>query len=245
MRKIMRFGMVIGCLALFGAVAATGQEGVQCAIQQGGALAISLGAEKLGVLELNAHGPEWKYVSQTAATAEVKAAEAGKGEVITGRLLVPGAEGGAVVFTETVTPGEKQVEVAYDLSFSQVMTVNGLQFSLLLPIKPYAGKSLVVRTGEGEKQGTLAQILNREQWQLMTVKGTEVKIASGDPEEITITSDREATIAICDLRRWDREEFEIRFALLTEDKGKQMTAADSYQTKLTLAFAEPVTLTKP
>jgi len=242
--RALKLGVMMGCaVALLATV--VGAQGIQCALQKAGALVLSTDGQKLGMLELNAHGPEWKYVSQTEAMAEAKNTEDDKGKVLTGRLPVPNTEGGAVTFIETVVPGDNKLDVTYDLSFDQAMTLNGLQVSLVLPAKRYAGKPVTLRMGEGERNLDLAMTLNRDLWELITVKGDQVRIASDTPDQITITTDQEADIGVKDLRRWDRDEFEVRIALITEQQGRQVSAADSFKIKLSLEFGGAVELTGP
>jgi hypothetical protein len=53
-------------------------------------------------VELNAHGPEWKYAPQTSAAAEVSDLPDQAGKRFVGTLKVPNVDGGAIAFTESV-----------------------------------------------------------------------------------------------------------------------------------------------
>jgi hypothetical protein len=171
-------------------------------IRDTGVIAVSDDQGKLATLEVNVHGPEWQYASQADATAQVQRGEDGT-RTFTGRLPIPNTTGGALTFREEVRPGEQSLRVTYELGFSQPMTTNGLQISLLLPADRVGGQTLSVRTGEAAavpQRIILPRVLDPAKWQLGTMEGDKVSIGAEEEGGLTLTVGKTVDLVLHDLR---------------------------------------------
>ncbi|MGQ9730279.1 MAG: hypothetical protein ACUVX8_03320 [Candidatus Zipacnadales bacterium] len=188
----------------------------------------------LATLELNLHNASWKYASQAEATVTVEA-HGETGKRFTGTLAVPETPGAALSFVETVTPGEEGVKLLFELQPGGPMVLNGLQISLLLPAKRFAGERLIVsRPEEATGRSVILPVeLEREKWQLGTYEGNAVQL--GDQEGAVILGiDKTYGLVVQDLRRWERDEFEVRIPLLFANEGETVSNVDRWQVELTL-----------
>jgi hypothetical protein len=208
-------------------------------------IAVSDGQGKLATLELNVHGPEWTYASQSDATAQVQTEDDGT-RTFTGKLTVPNTTEGALSFREAVDPREGGAKATYELTFDRPMTVNGLQVSLLLPADRFGGKMLTVEPAEGAATRILLpRVLDAAKWQLGTVKGKKVEIQIDGENAFALTADETTNLIIHDLRRWEREEFEIRAEIFAEQEGKIVGTDTSFSLGLELSNLGAVTVTGP
>ncbi len=236
--------LVAACAVLV-AASAWGQAGPTITLRKTGAIAVTDGQGKLATLELNVHGPEWTYASQGDATAQVQREDDGTRR-LTGKLTVPNTTGGTLNFLEEVDPREDGIRASYELSFSQPMTVNGLQISLLLPADRFGGTVLNVRPQEAAavQRIILPRVLNPAKWQLGTIKGDRVYIGS-EEQGWSLTVDRSVDLVFHDLRQWDRDEFEIRIQLFIEQNGKIVGTDERHSLLVELAGLGAATVTGP
>ena len=229
----MRVVMSACVMCLLVATVAVAQDGRTAALKAGGMVALNDGEGKFCDLELNVHGPEWTYSSQADAKATVSVD--GEAKVFTGTLPVPDTDDGAVTFREDISADEDGLKVGYELGFSGAMTVNGLQVSLLLPADRFAGTRLTI-TGEGtaKRYVALPAELDEAGWVLASLKGKTIQIGTeeGSP---TVTLDKSRDLLIHDLRRWERDEFEIRIPIIAAEEGTIVGNTDNYDLEVTLA----------
>jgi hypothetical protein len=193
-------GVGVSLLLLVSWVPGYAQEGLTAKLLAQGGITIMSGGETVAKLSLNAHGPQWSHADQILATAATRNAEEG-GKIVEGFLPVPNTDGGAIRFAETLQPTDDGFAVSYKLSFIQAMTLNGLQVSLLLPAKAFAGQGIALHAPQAEAVGeagdeapaaaaptliTLPAQMDGENWQLATAPAGKVEIAPGTPRAITL-----------------------------------------------------------
>jgi hypothetical protein len=237
-------GLVVA-LAL-GAVACWAQETVNAKLAPSGLLELSLGKTALGTIELNAHGAKWTHAPQADAKMTVTDLPNKGGKRFVGELPVPETDGGAIRFTETVRPLSQGVRLDYDLSMSKEMKLNGLQFSLNLPVDTFAGKEVIVSELHADPRLVgLPKEQQGECYQLWSGQGAKIEVAKGKPEAITIELRASTDVVIQDLRKWDHPIFEIRFPAIMQDPGRPMKAGEKFHLDLTVTFASPVQLQGP
>ncbi|HJN14817.1 MAG TPA: hypothetical protein QGH10_04975 [Armatimonadota bacterium] len=221
-------------VCLLVAVTCTAQDAAAISLADSGMLTAADAAGDICTVELNCHGPDWTYASQTEATATLE--NIGDGErVLTGKLPVPETEGGSVTFTERLTDRDGGLDVAYELGFSKAMTLHGLQVSVLLPADRFAGTSLTIVAwdgGEWEIRLPLAPS-DDDTWQLGEYLSSAVVLGDGSGR-MDVDPTKTPDLALYDLRRWDRNEFEIRMPLIYDQDGKAVTDADKMSLALTL-----------
>lgn len=239
-------------LCLVSAYKVLGQQNALSAkLSAQGGIRVMAGEKLLATLSLNAHGPAWKNVDQAAATALIRDAETGPAKVVEGSLPVPDTDGGAVRFVETIAPAEKGFTVAYGLGYTKAMTLNGLQVSLLLSAEAFAGKSVILHMpGEKPREVPLPEKLNGDKWQLGDGIVSSVEIAPGTDSAITIAprlpeakpgeKPQSPRFIVQDLRKWDKDVFEVRLVLVFDEKGKQVSAEDKANTEFRITFARPL-----
>jgi hypothetical protein len=230
-------------LVLLAASGLGAQETLAAKLDQSGMITISRGAVELGMIELNAHGPQWKHAPQATATAAVSDLPDGDGKRFVGTLPVPNTEGGAIKFTETVKTLAQGLHLEYDLAVTKTMKLNGLQFSLCLPVAVYAGKDMVISRLEGEPE-TLGfpQELPFQGW---GGEAARIEAAKGTDQAIAIELRAATDAMIQDLRTWERPVYEIRFPAISDDQGREVTTDDRFHLDLTVTLAGPVKLVGP
>jgi hypothetical protein len=229
-----------------GAVASWSQETVSAKLAPSGLLELSLGKMALGTIELNAHGAKWTHAPQANANMTASELPNKEGKRFVGELPVPETDGGAIRFTETVKPLSQGVRLDYDLSMSKEMKLNGLQFSLNLPVETFAGKEVVVSQLHADpKLVGLPKEQQETRYQLWSGQGAKIEVAKDTPEAITIELRASTDVVIQDLRRWEHPIFEVRFPAIMQDPGRPMRAGERFHLDLTVTFASPVQLQGP
>jgi hypothetical protein len=249
--------LLVTCLAAsFG----SSQPGLLQAIAQpSGAIILGRDNRGFGFIDLNAHGPEWTYATQRQATCTATPTPEG-GSVLAGEMPVLNS-GGAVRFTETVTPRDKGVDIECNLGFGGEMTLNGLQLSLLLPCERWVGKEIIVRippepakpadearAAEAkpepkEQTVTLPQDLEPK-WQLYMGRADQVRLDPGPDSEFVLEAPEGADLQILDLRQFKSTHFEVRFALIYELNGRKLTPDDHFALKLRLTAPSGVSFAR-
>ena len=237
---------VAGVVLLALLAAASGlwaQDTLSAKLDQSGMITLSRGNVELGMIELNAHGPEWKHAPQATATAAVSDLPDGGGKRFVGTLPVPNTEGGAITFTQSVTTLAQGLRLEYDLAVTKTMKLNGLQFSLLLPVAVYAGKDMVISRLEGEPVTVGFPLeLPFNGW---GGEAARIEVAKGASEAIAIELRAAADAMIQDLRKWEHPVYEVRFPAISDDQGREVTTDDRFHLDLTVTLAGPVTLVGP
>ena len=249
----LRAGMIVLSVAaavlLIGATGVRAEETLSAKLDPSGLVRVVAGevAVEVATVDLNAHGPGWKHAPQAGATARVSDLPDQAGKRVVGVLPVPGTDGGALEFTETVKTLPQGFRLEYEVGVNQAMKLNGLQVSILLPVARYAGKELVItRPDDDEPSVATLPLEQREETpQVWAGAGSKIEVATGTDQAITIELLAAADIVIQDLRKWDQPVFEIRFPAIMEDPGRVVAAEDKFHLNLTVTFAGPVKLTGP
>ena len=222
------------------------QEALVARPQATGMVQVSRGDGELAVIELNAHGPGWQHASQASAAAGFSALPEGAGTRFVGSLPIPNTEGGAIQYTQTVTPLPRGLRIEYDLSMAQAMRLNGLQVSVNLPVARYGGAEVMISQPHGQAQIAGLPAQPREgAAQIWSGQGARIEAAQGTAEAVTVELRAATDVVIQDLRQWESEVFEIRFPAIMEDAGRAVAAGDRFHLDLTVSFAAPVTLEAP
>jgi hypothetical protein len=236
----------VAVAALLAASGSLAQETLSAKLHASGMVRVTRGDVELAVIELNAHGPEWKLAPQATAAAEVSDLPDQAGKRFVGTLPVPNTDGGAIKFTESVKALPQRLEFEYDLSVTGAMKLNGLQVSILLPVAQYGGKEVVISQPEGEPEiVTLPQEQKGETSQLWFGEGATIEVAKGTDDAIVIELRAATDVLVQDLRQWDRPTFEIRFPAIMEDQGRDVAAEDRFHLDLTVTLPAPVKLEGP
>jgi hypothetical protein len=231
-------------IAVIGLSWARAQGGPDVVLRGNGQILLKDAEGDFGTLELNLHNSNWKYASQTEATAEAEE-QPGGGQVFTGALTVPDVPGAAISFLQTLNPTEMGLQIIYELRPSGPMILNGLQISLLLPTERFGGQKLIVGGGEAaDRTVELPRVLNPAQWQLGTFQGKSVQIGDAAAPTCTLTLDKGYPLIVQDLRQWERDEFEIRLPFIQADQGKAVGDTDRFDVEITLGPG-PVALSGP
>lgn len=222
------------------------QEALSAKLDPSGMVRVFSGETELAMVELNAHAVGWVNAPQASATAQARDLPAGAGKRFTGTLAIPAADGGAVAYTQTVKALPQGLELEYEVGFTKAMKLSGLQVSINLPTTIFGGKDLVVSNPDADPR-TVA--LPSEQagdaFQLFFGDGSKVEAAKGTPQAVSAELRAAASVVVQDLRRWERQTFEVRFPAIMEDAGRDVTPEDRLHLDLTLTFAAPVKLTGP
>ena len=235
-----------GVVLLAAASGSWAQETLSAKLDASGMVRVTRGDVELAMIELNAHGPEWKHAPQATATAQVSDLPGQAGRRFVGTLPVPNAGGGALKFTESVKALPQGLALEYDLSATGAMKLNGLQVSINLPVAVYAGKELVMsQLGAEPQSASFPQEQQGETFQVWAGEGAKIEVAKGTADAITIELRAAADVVVQDLRRWEHPTFEVRFPAISEDQGRELTADDRFHLDLTVTFAEPVKLVGP
>ena len=247
----LRAGMIVGSLVVaalwVGAPGLWAQEELSAKLDPSGLVRVVAGDVEVATVDLNAHGPEWKHAPQAGATARVTDLPDQAGKRVVGTLPVPGTDGGALEFTETVTALPQGFRLEYEVGVNRAMKLNGLQVSVNLPVARYAGKELVVMRPDNDEPGiaTLPLEKREDTPQVWGGEGSKIEVAKGTDQALTIELRAATDVVIQDLRQWDQPTFEIRFPAIMEDPGREVAAEDKFHLELTVTFAAPVKLTGP
>lgn len=234
---------VVAALLLWIAGAALAADGVLTAkLDPSGAITLSRGPVELGMIELNAHGPQWKHAPQATATAQVSALPDGS-KRFAGTLPVPNTENGALRYTEIIKALPQGLALQYDLAPTATMKLNGLQFSLCLPAAVYAGKEVTISRLEGEP--TIVGFPPEQPFGGWSGEAARIEAARGTPEAIAVELRAGADAMMQDLRSWNRPVYEIRFPAISDDQGREVTTDDRFHLDVTVTLAGPVTLVGP
>jgi hypothetical protein len=249
-------------LAVASSTFAGAQEALTVRLLPQGAVSVSDGEVELANLSLNAHGPEWKHVDQAEATGISTEDGASGTHLVRGVLPVPDTEGGGIRFLESLEPASRGLRAEYILGATEILTLNGLHVSLLLPMASFAGQSVIVypvpgATGtqdaaaaEPTQQLTLPAQGTAPQGRLFAGPVTKVEIAPGTGNAITLTvetpeageegSGEAPVLVVQDLRKWEHDLIEVRLSLVNADDGQWLAAWDKLQVGLSVTFAREV-----
>ncbi|MBM3498036.1 MAG: hypothetical protein FJX74_05130 [Armatimonadetes bacterium] len=237
--------LAVGALLLQTA-GAPAQGALTATLDASGIIRLSRGGTALAVIELNAHGPDWKHAPQADAAARASDLPAPGGKQFVGALPIPNTNGGALEFTQTVTPIPEGLRLEYDIAAGATMRLNGLQLSILLPVDSYAGQEVVVSRFDAESQIVgLPQEPPTQGFQLWFGEGAKIEIAKGAEGAATVELRAPTDVVIQDLRQWEQSVFEVRFPAIMEEQGREVTQDDRFHLDLTVAFPEPVKLQGP
>jgi hypothetical protein len=244
---------IVACVGLAQLVGVTSQllaqQGTVVTLHPTGVVRITadaVGEAEPVVIELNAHGPEWKHAPQETATAEVSDLPGGVGKQFVGTLPIPNTDGGSIKYVQKVKALPMGLALEYDVAMTKDMRLNGLQVSILLPVSRYAGQSVEITRPEGEPQTVvLPQQEKGENFVLWTGEGSKVEVAKGTPGAMSIELRAAADIVVQDLRRWERSVYEVRFPAILEDAGRDVTTDDRLHFDLTIALPQAPSLQGP
>ena len=235
-------GIAMATLLLTAGIA--GAQGLTAQLDPSGMITVARGTTPLAMIELNAHGPGWAHAAQETATAEVSPLPDG-GRQFVGTLPIPGTEG-AIAYTQTVTPLPQGMHIAYDLTMNGALKLNGLQFSVNLPVATHAGKEILISQPGGDPQiSALPQERKETSAQVWSGQGAKIEVASGTPDAVTIEVRAATDVMIQDLRQWQNEVYEVRLPAIMQAPGREMTADDRFHLDVTITFAAPVSLQGP
>jgi hypothetical protein len=227
------------------AASAWSQDALTAKVEQSGTVRVFSGTAELAMVELNAHGAQWKHAPQATASATVTDLPGGAGKRVVGTLPIPNTEG-ALRFTQTVKPIPQGLQFDYEVSVGQSVRVSGLQVSVNLPAARYAGKELLISRPDAEPDlGTLPTLASDQLFQIYSGEGERVEVAKKTPDVVAAQLRAVTDILVQDLRRWQHDVFEIRFPAIMEDGGRDLTPDDRFHLDFTLTFAGPVKITGP
>jgi hypothetical protein len=213
-------------------------------LDSSGLIHLLRGEVELAQLDLNAHGPQWKHAPQSTATGQVTALPEG-GMRCLGTLPVPNTDG-AVRFAESVKPLANGLQLSYDVTVTKTTKLNGLQFSVELPVAVYGGKEVLVAQPEGEPWGVpLPAEEPKQGGGLWNGEAARLDVAADTPDAIRLELRAAADGMVQDLRTWQRDVYEIRFPAFTEDAGRDLTTDDRFHLEVTITCAGPVKLVGP
>ncbi|MCD6362009.1 MAG: hypothetical protein J7M38_14220 [Armatimonadetes bacterium] len=217
------------------------QETLSAKPDAAGTIHVSRGDTELAVIELSAHGPGWQHAPQATATAEASPLPGQTGQRFVGTLPIPNTEGGAIHYTETVTPLPKGLRIEYEVTMAGPAKLNGLQVSVYLPVAVFGGREVMITSPQADPQVTG---LPEEQQTGQIWGGSGAKIeAAADTDDAVMMELRAATdVLIQDLRQWEHPVYEIRFPAIMADQGRDMSPDDRFHLDLTVTFAAPVRL---
>ena len=232
-------------VALLAASGVWAQEALSAKLDPSGMIRVLKGTSELAMIELNAHGPAWKHAPQADATAEVSDLPDKAGKQFVGTLPVPDTDGGAIEFTENVKTLPQGLQLEYDLATTAAMKLNGLQFSILLPVDAYAGQEVVVSRLEGEPDIVGLPQEQGQGFQVWSGEGAKIEVAKDTDQAFTIELRAPTDALVQDLRQWEQQVFEVRFPAIMEDQGRDVAADERFHLDLTITFAAPVKLVGP
>jgi hypothetical protein len=239
--------VVILGVCLLGPCRLRAQDAVIATLHPSGLIQLSRAGVNLATLELSAHGPGWEHVPQATAVPETNPdpVPAGKRQVV-GSLTVPKTEDGRIRFTETVQPVPNGLRLEYDLAMTTAMKLNGLQFSVNLPVALHAGKEVLIAQLQGEPDlVSLPLEPQKGRFQLWSGQGAKIELAKGTDAALTIELRAATDVVVQDLRQWDNPIFEVRFPAIMEDPPRGVAAGDRLHLDLTVTFPCPVQIEGP
>jgi hypothetical protein len=223
---------------------AAAQEAREVLVRANGQLLARDAEGDFATVEINLHNSNWTYASQADATAASEDL-AGGGKRLTGTLPVPEVIGAALSFLQTITPADDGLHIIYELQPAGPLVLNGLQISVVLPAERFGGQQVIVRHAEAiDRTVPLPRALNPAQWQLGTIQGNAVQIGADEATALTAKISKTYGLILNDLRRWDRDEFEIRIPLIYEEQGRMLSTTDRFSVELVLGPGE-LALTGP
>lgn len=262
-----RLGLVGGCLGaavLLAAVSPCVAEGVTASVRDDGRLRVLQGTQGLLTVEMNAHALDWVNVSQRRASVEEQETGEAAVRLFTGRLAIPGEQGGELGFEENVRAAGSRVMVKYDVHALDAMTLCGLQVSANLEVEAYKGAEVLIegrqvpKAPAGLRPGavdlkprveyvdaepltlTLPVEADEEEWQLFDGRCDKITVRRGTGQDLVISVPEKARFVIQDNRQWGHELFEIRLVFVMAVEGQALSTGDSYTGELTLDFGEAV-----
>ena len=240
----LRAGMMVAISAAVALLAAApglwAEEALSVKLDPSGLVRVLAGEVEVASVDLNAHGPQWTHVSQADATARVADLPEQGGKRVVGALPVPGTDGGALEFTESVKPLPQGFRLEYEVGVNQALKLNGLQVSIHLPVDRYGGQEMVITRPDEDPQIATLPEEKGEAAQVWGGEGAKLEVAKGTDQAITIELRAGADVVIQDLRQWEQPAFEIRFPAIMEDPPREVAAEDRFHLDLTVTFAGPV-----
>lgn len=235
---------IVVALCLFAAASPwAAEEPVIARLDASGAVTLGRAGVDLGVIELNAHGPQWKHAPQSTATAVASDLPNQGGRHFIGTLPIPNTEGGVLRFTETVQVTATGLHLEYDVAVVKALKLNALQLSLELPTTVYAGKELTLSRLEGEPD--IVGFPAEQNFSGWGGEAARVEVAKGTPEAIALELRAATDVMIQDLRAWQQQTYEIRFPAVTNDQGQDLTPEDRFHLDLNVTVAGPLKLVGP
>jgi hypothetical protein len=207
---------------------------------------VSRAGAELATIEMNAHGPNWQHAPQNTASAEVSALPDGGGKQSAGLLAIPGTGGGAIRYTESVKALPQGLQLDYDLTITKTMQLNGLQFSINLPVARYAGKGVEISRPEGAPDiVSLPQEQEKGRFRLWFGQGAKAEVAKGTDDALTLELPAATEVVVQDMRQWGNPVFEVRCPAIMEDGGREVQQGETFGLSLTVTFAGPIRLEGP
>lgn len=229
---------------LIGAGGSAGQEVLSARLERSGLIRVFQGKTELAMIELNAHGPEWKHAPQETATATIDPLPGDAGRKVTGTLPIPNTNGGVLQFTEMVKALPNGLALEYEVRADAATRLNGLQVSICLPVAQYAGQEIEIPQMEGETEIVGLPAQQRPAFQIWAGEGAKVHVAKDTPKALTAELRAPTDVVIQDLRQWEHDIYEIRFPAIMQDEGRDVVAGEAFHLELTLTFPEAIRLSE-
>jgi len=241
-------------------------DGLTASLRDDGRLRVLEGPQALLTLEMNAHATDWVNVSQRRASVEEQETGEAGVRLFSGRLPIPGEQGGELGFEEKVRAEGSRVLVKYDMHALDAMTLWGLQVSANLEVEAYKGATVLVEgrqvpeTAGGVRPGavglrpavtyvdaeplTLSLPLeaDEEKWQLFDGRCDKITVRTGAGQGLVISVPEKARFVIQDNRKWGHDQYEIRLVFVMSAEGQAIATGDIYTGDLTLDFGKTVAL---
>lgn len=232
----------VASIAVFGGISAQAQ--LSARIDPSGLISVSRGAVEVAQIELSAHGPGWVHAPQESARAEAGETLPSGARRISGSLPIPGSDGGAIEYTQTVTALPQGLRVRYELAMTKAMRLNGLHVSILLPVATHAGSEVMISQPHGDPDitGLPEEQPEAGNAQLWSGSGSLVEVGKGGADAVTAQLRAATDLLIQDLRQWEHEIFEVRFPAIMDGDGRDVSAEDRFHLDLTIGFNGALTL---
>ena len=236
------FAATLAVVAVGTAPRAWSEDALLAVLDPSGTVRVRRGDKVLATFELNAHGPGWSHAPQTDGKATVTDLPGKAGKRVAGLLPVPKTDGGAIQYTQTLATLPRGFRMEYELSMDKTMKINGLQFSVTIPVDGYAGRDVLVApaTGEARLVGLPKEQPAAGRFQLWAGQGARVDIAKDTPDAIAIELRAATDVAVQDLRQWEQPVFEIRFPAFSEDAGRELAKGLRFHFDLVVTTAAPL-----